>query len=84
MPQAMRCRMEIVMKDGTTHAALVDYHKGHWKNPMTDDQLEGKFRKLAASVLNTGQIDRLVDALWRLEALPDAGDVVRLTSAGVR
>ncbi|HYC43983.1 MAG TPA: MmgE/PrpD family protein [Burkholderiales bacterium] len=84
MPEAMRCRMEIVMNDGTTHSALVDYHKGHWKNPMSNDEVEAKFRKLAAGVLNAGQTDRLLDALWRLDELADAGDIVRFTAAGAR
>ncbi|MEA3155923.1 MAG: hypothetical protein QOK44_3512 [Betaproteobacteria bacterium] len=48
---------------------------------MTDSQVEAKFRKLATGVLNAGQTDRLLETLWRLEDLKDAGDVVRLTQA---
>ncbi len=43
--------------------------------------MEVKFRKLAAGVLNAGQTDRLLETLWRLEELEDAGDVIRLTHA---
>ncbi|MGZ5094159.1 MAG: MmgE/PrpD family protein [Burkholderiales bacterium] len=81
MPEAMLCRMELVTTSGASYTAVVEYHKGHWKNPMTDTQVEAKFRKLAAGVLNEGQTDRLLQTLWRLEELEDAGDVIRLTQA---
>jgi 2-methylcitrate dehydratase len=80
MPDAMLCRMELVTKSGETHGASVEYHKGHWKNPMTDGEVEAKFRSLATQVLKPDQIDRLLDSLWRLEELDDAGEVVRLTT----
>jgi 2-methylcitrate dehydratase len=79
MPEAMLCRMELVTTSGESHVAVVEYHKGHWKNPMTDAEIETKFRKLAAGVLNADQTDRLLEKLCRLEELTDAGDVLRLT-----
>jgi 2-methylcitrate dehydratase len=82
MPKAMFCKLELVTTSGATHTAVVEYHRGHWKNPMSNSEVEGKFRRLAGEVLNEGQTDRLLDALWRLEELNDAGDVVRLTKAG--
>jgi 2-methylcitrate dehydratase len=80
LPEAMLCRMALTTVSGETHEALVEYHRGHWKNPMSDGELEGKFRKLAAAVLRDGDIDRLLETLWRIETLDDAGEVVRLTA----
>ena len=82
LPEAMLCKMDLVTRSGETHRAVVEYHRGHWKNPMSDAELEAKFRKLAAEVLKAGQIDRLLENLWRLEELQDAGEIVRLTKAG--
>jgi len=84
MPEAMLCRMVVTTTAGESHEAEVAYHKGHWRNPMTDAELEGKFRRLAAAVLGPAGIDRLLDTLWRLDTLPDAGEIVRLTAAGLR
>ncbi|HEX2828862.1 MAG TPA: MmgE/PrpD family protein [Burkholderiales bacterium] len=84
MPEAMLCRMTLVTTGGERHEAVVEYHKGHWKNPMSDGELENKFRKLAREVLDEAQTTRLLAALWRLEEMPDAGEVVRLTQAGLR
>ena len=82
MPEAMRCYFTLTTKSGVTHQALVDYHRGHYKNPMTESEIEAKFRSLAAQVLSSAQTDRLLDKLWHIEDLADAGECVRLTVAG--
>jgi 2-methylcitrate dehydratase len=82
MPEAMRCYFTLTTKSGATHKALVDYHRGHHKNPMTQTEIEAKFRPLAGQVLNKAQIDRLLEKLCHIEDLADAGECVRLTVAG--
>jgi len=79
MPEAMLCKLTVVTNSGATHGATVRYHNGHWRNPMSDDELEAKFRKLARGVLQPAQGDRLLAALWKLEDAADAGEIVRLT-----
>ncbi len=82
MPEAMRCILKLVTTSGAAHAAVVDYHKGHYKNPMSDAEVEAKFRGLAQNVLKPEQTDRLLDALWKIEDVADAGEIVRLTVTG--
>lgn len=79
MPEAMLCDFKLVTKSGTIHTAVVEYHKGHWKNPMTDAEVESKFRPLAARALTPAQTGRLLERLWTIEDVADIGDVVRLT-----
>jgi 2-methylcitrate dehydratase len=79
MPEAMFCRMDLVTTSGETHTAIVEYHKGHWKNPMSNAEVEAKFHKLAREVLSEERAERLLESLWRLEELGDAGEIVRLT-----
>ena len=81
MPEAMLCRMVVTTVGGERHEASVEYHKGHWRNPMSDDELEGKFRRLGGGVLTPPELDRLAEALWKLETLPDSGDILRLTQS---
>jgi 2-methylcitrate dehydratase len=81
MPEAMLCRMTLVTTSGDTHTAVVEYHRGHWKKPMSDNQIEAKFTKLSHEVLNDSQSSRLLETLWRLDDLSDAGEIVRLTKA---
>jgi hypothetical protein len=33
-------------------------------------------------VLKPAEAERLLDKLWKLDELPDAGEIVRLTKAG--
>ncbi|MEK7876400.1 MAG: MmgE/PrpD family protein [Pseudomonadota bacterium] len=79
MPEAMRCILKLVTTSGATHTAVVDYHKGHYKNPMSDAEVEAKFRGLAQNVLKSAQTDRLLEASWKLENMADAGEILRLT-----
>ena len=79
MPEAMLCKLKLVTRSGATHTAVVDYHKGHYKNPMSDAEVEAKFRGLAQNVLKPAQTDRLLEALWKIEDVADAGEIVQLT-----
>jgi 2-methylcitrate dehydratase len=82
MPEAMLCHVTLVTTSGHAHTAAVEYHKGHWRNPMSESELEEKFRRLAARALAPAQTDRLLEGLWKFEELPEAGASVRLTVAG--
>jgi 2-methylcitrate dehydratase len=77
-PEAMLSLVEIVTSRGDRVTAEVPYHRGHYKNPMSDQEIEAKFRRLAAEWLTSGQIDVLLDRLWNLEQVPDIGEVIRM------
>ncbi len=79
VPEAMLCKVEAVTHSGQRYASEVAYHKGHYKNPLTDAELEEKFRSLAHKVLSPSQADALLDRLWHLEDVTDLGEVLRLT-----
>jgi 2-methylcitrate dehydratase len=82
MPEAMLCTLTLVTRSGAAHTAVVEYHKGHYRNPMSESEVEAKFRKLSGNVLTSTQTDRLLETLWRLEDVVDAGEIVRLTVKG--
>ena len=79
VPEAMLCDLEVVTGTGQRFSSQVAYHKGHFKNPLSDSEVEEKFRSLASGVLPTDQTDALLDRLWHLEEVEDVGDLVRLT-----
>lgn len=78
-PEAMLCELEIVTRDGQRAAATVPYHKGHYKNPMTDAEVAAKFRSLAEPVIPPAQAAALLEKLWQLEEVADIGEVIGLT-----
>ena len=79
-PEAMLCKVEAVTYSGQRYASEVAYHKGHYKNPLTDVELEEKFHSLVGKVLSSSQADALLNCLWRLEEVADMGEVLRRTT----
>ena len=73
------CDLEIVLKSGRRENVRVEYHRGHWKNPMTDAELEEKFRSLARRQLSQAKTDELLRLLWAVDTLPQAGAIVAAT-----
>jgi 2-methylcitrate dehydratase len=73
------CDLEVVLKSGQRNSTRVDYHRGHYKNPMTDAEMEEKFRSLARRQLPTDKVDNLLKHLRALEDMPKAGDLVEMT-----
>jgi 2-methylcitrate dehydratase PrpD len=74
---AEQARVLIVLTDGTARETFVERARGSLERPMTDAELEAKFRRLAACELGPAPIDRLVDQLWSLEKLADASVIAR-------
>ncbi len=76
------CDMELVLKSGERRKLRVEYHRGHFKNPMTDAEMEEKFRLLAKRQLPAARIDALLKQLWALENVSNIRALVELTRAG--
>ena len=79
VPEAMLCYLDVVTRSGQKYSAEVPYHKDHYKNPMTDAEMEEKFRSLAKDLLSPDQTDALLDKLWHLKEVKDIAEVIRLT-----
>jgi len=77
-PEAMLSRVEVVTTTGSRHEAEVAYHRGHFKNPMSDQEVEVKFRALASGLLTPEQTSRVLARLWHLEQVQDIGEVIHL------
>ena len=77
-PEAWLNVVEVVTKSGERYKERVSHHKGHYKNPMSDEELEAKFRSLAQGLLGDHQMQRLLDLLWHLEQVDDIGEVMEL------
>lgn len=77
-PSAWPCRIEIVTSSGKHMTAGCEYFRGHVRNPLSDAELEAKFRRLAGGRLAPGQIDAALARLWALEQAADIGEVIGL------
>jgi 2-methylcitrate dehydratase len=77
-PRTWPCRIEVVTNSGARRAAEVQYFRGHAKNPLTDAEIEQKFRALAEPVMDTTRVDEILAACWRLEQLPQIEQLLQL------
>ena len=69
----------VTLRDGRSITESVAHATGAPENPMTDAQLEQKFRTLAHRVLSQSQTDELLAALWALDTADDVTGVMALT-----
>lgn len=67
---------EVRLRDGTTHQVHVEHAIGSVGNPMSNEQLERKFRSLVEPVLSAERTDALIEACWELDRLPDVSRVI--------
>lgn len=77
-PKTMPTRITVKTHAGKTYMSQVDVPVGHPGNPMSDQDLEAKFRRLAAGRLNRARIDRLIEFVWKLDQVKDIGTLMPL------
>jgi 2-methylcitrate dehydratase len=66
-PDSHYFRIEVITRSGQHLVRETRYAKGHSKNPMSDAEIEDKFRRLAAPLLKPAQISNILERLWHLE-----------------
>jgi 2-methylcitrate dehydratase len=76
--ESLLCDIEVLLKSGERRSARVEYHRGHWRNPMSDAEVEAKFRKLAGAQMPTARIAALLAQLWEIDKLRDLGTLMNM------
>ncbi|MBL6458857.1 MmgE/PrpD family protein [Belnapia sp. T6] len=76
-----RGSVAVTLTDGSVLRATAVVPRGHPQAPLTDAELEGKFRDCAARVLTPGQADRVWDALSRFGQLDRVAELTALMRA---
>jgi 2-methylcitrate dehydratase len=77
-PEGVANRITVTLASGKVISKQVNYHKGHPKNPMSDLDVEKKFRTLTKRQFSENQARRALEMLWSLDKL---NDVSKLFSA---
>ena len=70
----------VTLADGRVLTREVEFPRGHNLNPMTDAEVEAKFRAMVEPRYGKEKADRILAACWKLEELSDAGALVRLVA----
>jgi len=74
-PEGIPNRVKLHMKDGKIYELTVKFPRGHAGNPMTDDEVEHKFRTLADGVISRSTQNKLLDAMWKLDKAKSVKDL---------
>jgi len=77
-PREWPCRIELTLRGGKKRVAEAPYFKGHAQRPLSDAEIEEKFRELTEPLLGRRAADAVLAAAWRLEKLSDIGDLLKL------
>jgi len=70
--------MEVRLTNGKTYKAFEPYPPGSPLNRVSRDVLRAKFRKMARAVLPDERIDKLIEAVDRLETCNDTAQLIPL------
>src|SRR5713226_3371567 len=77
-PEAVANRVTVKLTSGKVISRQVNYHKGHPKNPMSDQDVEKKFRTLTKRKLSENQTKQAMETLWTLEKLNDVSKLISM------
>lgn len=75
-PESPGGRVEITLSSGRKYEQEIRYPKGHAKNPVSDAEVDAKFRELFAGTGSAAQCDAALAALWKFEHAGNVADVL--------
>ncbi len=70
--------VHVTLQDGKVLTKRVDYPLGNAFNPVSDEQLEGKFNALVVPALGEEGAKKLVAAGWKLDQGKNPGELMKL------
>ena len=72
--------VSVRMLDGAVFTEHVLHMRGSTQRPLSDADLEAKFRDNVSRGASHVEVDRLIDALWSCEHTDDVGQLMKLTA----
>ncbi len=70
--------VEIITKKSQKYRCEVFYPKGHPMNPMTDGDVEEKFRSMVGKFMGEKQMREIITTIYNLDELHDIGELLKL------
>ena len=77
-PAGIPNRLRVTLADGRTLVKEVAFPRGHARNPMTDAEVETKFRGTADPKYGRERADTILARCWDLENLTSVTDLIRM------
>jgi 2-methylcitrate dehydratase len=77
-PHGIPNRITLSLADGRKLVREVEFPRGHAGNPMTDEEVEAKFRRVVEPRYGKAKADAVLARCWDLERLTSVTDLIRL------
>lgn len=77
-PRGIPNRITLTMSDGRKLVKEVEFPRGHAGNPMTDAEVEAKFRRMAEPKYGKAKSDAILARCWDFETVKDMAEVIRM------
>jgi 2-methylcitrate dehydratase len=77
-PRGIPNRLTITLADGRQLVKEVEFPCGHAGNPMTDGEVEQKFRSLVAPRYGPERVDAMLAGLWEMDQMGHAASLPQL------
>ena len=77
-PREFPSVVEIIMKDGQKYRTRVNVPKGSVENPMSWQEIQDKFRRLARDSIDEKKADAITELVVDLENVHDVGELAKL------
>ncbi len=72
-----QARIEVELATGAKLTRFVEQSLGNVHRPMTDKQLEDKFRDQAVAALPAEQVEKAIALCWKIDELDDVAELIR-------
>jgi 2-methylcitrate dehydratase len=77
-PRGIPNRITLTLKDGKTLSREVEFPRGHAGNPMTDEEVEAKFRRMVEPKYGSAKAAKILSRCWDLERLTNINELIQL------
>jgi 2-methylcitrate dehydratase len=77
-PRGIPNRVVVTLDDGRVFEREVEFPRGHAGNPMTDAEVEAKFRRLVEPKYGKERANQVLARCWKLEELTSVTELLKL------
>jgi 2-methylcitrate dehydratase len=70
--------VHVTLRDGRVLTKRIDYPLGNAFNPVSDQQLEGKFKALVVPALGEEGAQKILDSGWKLDQAKSPNELIQL------
>jgi 2-methylcitrate dehydratase len=77
-PKGIPNRIVITLTDGRQFTKEVEFPRGHAGNPMSDDEIVAKFRRMVEPRYGGARADQILDRCWNFERIANVTELLNL------